>query len=96
MEIKLDITPEAIERQVVDAVVKSGIGKRIESAVTTSLNGYNFSRAIDDAVMDAIKDITKQEILSNTVLRESVRTAITAQITEKHLNELLRKALDLD
>jgi hypothetical protein len=96
VDIKIDISPEAIERQIVDAVVKSGIGKRIETAVLSALNGYQFQRTVEEAASDAIRDMVREQVLKDDGLREKVREAMVAKLTDKHLEKLLAIALKID
>lgn len=69
MDIKIDITPEAIERQIVDAIVKAGIGKRIETAVLASLSNYSFQRTVEEAATDAICNMVREQVLKDDDLR---------------------------
>lgn len=96
MDIKIDITPEAIERQIVDAIVKAGIGKRIETAVLASLNNYSFQRTVEEAATDAIRNMVREQVLKDDGLREKVRDAMVAKLTDAHLDKLLKIALKMD
>jgi hypothetical protein len=96
MDIKIDIAPEAIERQIVDAIVKAGIGKRIETAVLASLAGYSFQRAVEEATTEAIRDMVRTAVLGDADLREKVRGAMADKLTEAHMDKLLKIALKID
>lgn len=96
MDIKIDITPEAIERQIVEAIVKSGIGKRIETAVIAALSNYSFQRAVEEAATDAIRDMVRDQVLRDEGLRGRVRDAMVAKLTDAHLDKLLAIALKMD
>lgn len=96
MDIKIDISPEAIERQIVDAVVKSGIGKRIETAVLASLTGYSFQRVVEESTQEAIRGMVRDEVLNNQGMREKVRAAMVEKLTDEHLQKLIEIALKID
>lgn len=85
-----------IEKLVVNAIASSGIGKRIEGAVAHAINGYAFSKAVDDAVLDAVRRITQEEVLGNPSMRESVRNAIINKLTDAHIENLLKIVLKMD
>lgn len=95
MDIKIDITPEAIERQIVDSIVKAGIGKRIETSVLATLTTYSFQRAVEDAATDAIRDMVRDAVIGDDALRAKVREAIVDKLSEAHLDKLLRVALKM-
>lgn len=96
MDLKIDITPEAIERQIVDAIVKSGIGKRIEAAVLSSISSYSFQRTVEEAATDALRSMARDHVLNDEGLREKVREAMVAKLTDAHLDKLLKIALQID
>lgn len=96
MDIKIDITPEAIGRQIVDAIVKAGIGKRIETAVLASLSNYSFQRTVEEAATEAIRDMVRDQVLKDDGLREKVREAMVTKLTDAHLEKLLKIALKMD
>lgn len=93
MDFKIEITPEVIERQIVDAVVKSGIGKRIETAVLSSLSGYTFQKTVDEAASAAIALMVREAVSNDEAMRARVKQAIVDKLTEEHLEKLLDTVL---
>lgn len=93
MDINIDISPEVIERQIVDAVVKSGIGKRIETAVLASLSGYQFQKTVEEATTGAIATMVRDAVMTDGALRAKIVGAIVEKLTDEHVSKLLDKVI---
>ena len=87
-EIKIGITPEDIERQLVDAIVKSSIGARIKTVLDSEVlnlsKGWHntFDRAIDQVILDAVRD---------TLLKchmEQIKAIVAKQLTDERIEKI--------
>lgn len=91
--MQLNMTPEDIDELVKQTILKSGIGKAIEQAVSKSLGGY------DSPIDRAVKEVVTQQIvlLLQTEYKDkveaSVRKAIEARITDDILEKIAGAAI---
>ena len=93
MDIVVNITPEQIDKCVTDAIVKSAIGSRIEKAVTSALQGYEMTRAIDDEVKAATRDIVRKIVTEDPNITTKIREIVIEKLTVKVIGDVVDAAL---
>lgn len=86
--LQLNLTPEDIDTLVKDSILKSGIGKAIEGAVTKALTGYN--SPVDEAVKDAVRLILNR-MLQEEPWASKIKAAVTAALEARVTAESLEK-----
>ncbi len=90
-EIKVDvsISPEDIQRQVVDAILHSSIGERIHERVTALEKEWKTKDYFGYAIQSAIEAEVKTTIadLVHTKLRPDIERAVMAKVTPKVIDD---------
>lgn len=88
MELKL--LPEDIDKFIKEAVIKSALGKNIETvidkAVSDAVNSYN--SPIKQLVTEVIREIIKEH-LANPDHRQLITDAIVEKITPQTIKDML-------
>lgn len=93
MDIVVNITPEQIDKCVTDAIVKSAIGSRIEKAVASALQGYEMTRAIDDEVKSATREIVRKIISESPDITTKIRDIVIEKLTKEMIGNVVDAAL---
>lgn len=87
MAIEINITPEDIDAFVRDALVKSSVGKLIDSTIQAAFKPGSYNNPIEVAIKGFMQDMVRQ--LLNTHYKEKIEAelakAIASQITDEWL-----------
>ncbi len=87
MALEINITPDDVEQLVKDAILKAGLGKAVQDAITKAFSGY------DSPVDKEVKAFVSQIVAS--VIREKYALVITEAVTrvvqERITVELIEK-----
>lgn len=98
MDVKVDINPEDVNRMVVDAILKSTLGKAVQDAVKESVGKISRSydnplqRVIEKHIDDVILGVLHSEY--KEVMKSKVQEALAGKITDDFVNKIVQKAFD--
>ena len=95
MDIKIDITPEVIQQQITDSIIKAGIGESMRSAVMKAIHGYSFNNSVDEAIKQTVARMVQDELIKNDGLKFIIREKITETITQEHISTLVTKMFEI-
>ena len=91
MDIKIELTPEKVEQEVVQAIINSGIGKYVADSIQRVLPNLTstYRNSLDEYVRNAvaryIQEIVNGEYLD--VIKMAVRAKLTPEVVEKLVQE---------
>lgn len=92
---KLDIDPEAVNKLIAEAVLKSSIGPEIDKAVQDHLKSFgkswNFTSHIENVVKAEISTHIRELIREAT---PQIREFVTAHMTDEVMESILTKMWD--
>ena len=96
MQVELKIDADAVQRQVVDALMKSAIGAEIEKAIQKILaerhwsHGSVVEQAVRDAMFTECKRIAHDAVkLLEPQLTEQISQRVTAEAANRTVNEII-------
>lgn len=97
MQVELKIDAEAVQRNLVDSLIQSGIGEQIKKAIQTEINksSWNSGTIVEQAVRAALHDELRS--LCRKVLeeqREDLRARIVAALTEGVITKAIGSLVD--
>lgn len=93
MEINVNIDKDAVEQQVVNAIMASAIGEQLQVAInkalTTAGPGYGgktlVATVVDQVLLEKIREIANQIIESK---KEEMRTQIANTLTDEVISKM--------
>ena len=92
--IKVNIDAEAIERQVVNAIVSSSIGVKLNEVVEKQCAALanDWGRALESCVNDAVKaEIRKQLVIDGNA--KMIEEAVARRLKDETLNKVIDNVL---
>lgn len=96
MEVNVTIDKEAVEQQIVQAILDSAIGQEIEKAIDEALKkpeGYSSNTLIVNAVREVVKDIIDNTIAEslreNKEFKERIRKLVEEITTDEALRSII-------
>lgn len=90
-EIQVQIDPEAVEKAFVEAVLKAGIGARVEEAVNKALTikaGYDSKTVLETAMDTEVSRIAREEV------RKQYEEAIIKRVRESFDKDKIMRIVD--
>jgi len=93
MEVNVTIDKEAIEQQVVQAILDSAIGQEIEKAIDEALKKperYDHNTLIVNAVREVVRDIINHSIAASLGENEKFKERVRKLVEETTTDEVLR------
>lgn len=90
--MELNIDPEAINKMVSDAILKSALGAAIEAAVKRSVQ--NLDRTYDNPLDKVVEKIISEEAYKTVVNLhgDRIKELVTAKLTEEFLGQVVNSA----
>lgn len=94
MQLEVKIDQEAVQQQVVQAIMNSAIGAQIQKAITEALTKTTGSfgdyrtlveRAVQDAVMQEVRNLANSLILEK---REAIRAQLAEKLTDETIGSM--------
>ncbi len=97
MDIKIDISPEAINKAVSDAVLQSAIGKELHAGIESAIKsldgrGGTYQTAIRKAIEGEMLRIIRDTIRNEHA--EMIAAKMREFITDEILNDVIKAAWD--
>lgn len=90
--LKIEIDPEAINRYVADAVLRSALGEHVREAVSAALtrSSYGGRSAMQDAIVAEVHQQVRlyARELVRTEYQDKVREAIAERLTPEKIGEI--------
>jgi len=96
MELNVDLDKEAVEKQVVEAIMASAIGAKIEDAIKGALakeTHYGAGTVLENAVKSVVRDQVRTAVAdmlnADATFRSKVRKAAAEYLTDEALQVLI-------
>lgn len=93
--MQLNLTPDDIDALVKQTILKSGVGKAIEEAITKALTGYN--SPVDAAVKAVVQELLVRELQTgawNEKIQTAVRAAIEARVSAETIDRIVTESIN--
>jgi hypothetical protein len=90
-EFKVDLKPEDVNKAIVDAVLKSTLGKTVTDAIEANVKklvGSTYNNPIDQEINRVIVEVVRVQVL---LKQEQIRNIIAERITDKMINDAVEK-----
>lgn len=98
MDLNINIDADAINKAVVDAIVKSAIGEQVVASVKRVMDGmrtsYNnpIDAVINQHVAAIVRDVLEKEY--GPVMREKIAEALKTKLSDEFIQRVVEKASD--
>jgi len=99
MELNVKIDPEAINKEIVDAVAKSAIGEQLKKIIEEKAKewGNTYNNPLKPIIEAEISNLMRKIVRDNymTQIEEFVKKNMTEKFTEDILNNMWKKLNDI-
>ncbi len=91
MDIKVDISPEAINKAVADAIINSAIGEELDRVIKDQVSklGRSYDNPIEAVVKNEIGDCIREVVRTQFI--EQIRAMVAEKVTEKFTSAMFEK-----
>lgn len=96
--IRVTIDQEAVERQVVQAIIESAVGKRLEEAINEALKQPErygsdtlVARAVKEVVHETIREEIANQLQDNKEFNDRLRTIVEEETTDDVLRAFVTR-----
>jgi hypothetical protein len=98
MDLNINIDADAVNKAVVDAIVKSAIGEQVAASVKRVMEGlrssYNnpIDTVISSHVSAIVRDVLEKEY--GATIREKIAEALKSKLSDEFIQRVVEKAAD--